>query len=161
MNATAPIPGTMLYTPGAGTVLPAGAGQTLRVDFTPLDSANHSAASKTVTIDVNSAPKPGVNLIVTSLLRRDGTTGEAIVVVTVANTGGTAAAGVKLTSVKIGTATGTPGTIQLGAIAAGGQASAEVRIPSAAGAPGSPGVLTISGTYTGGTFNSATRVVLP
>ena len=38
LDATASVPGTLTYTPVAGTVLNAGAGQTLSVSFTPTDS---------------------------------------------------------------------------------------------------------------------------
>ena len=48
LNATANTPGTFVYTPVAGTVLNAGAGQTLSVTFTPTDAANFTTATKTV-----------------------------------------------------------------------------------------------------------------
>ena len=54
LNATASVPGTFVYTPAAGTVLSAGLGQILSVDFTPTDSANYnSVLGTTATIDVN------------------------------------------------------------------------------------------------------------
>ena len=52
LNATANAPGTFLYTPGNGTLLSAGLGQTLRVIFTPVDLANFNVATQTVTLDV-------------------------------------------------------------------------------------------------------------
>jgi len=53
LNATADVAaGTFVYTPLAGTVLNAGSGQTLSVDFTPTDTANYNSASKDVTINV-------------------------------------------------------------------------------------------------------------
>jgi hypothetical protein len=53
LNATASVPGTLLYTPAAGTVMNiVGAAQQLRVDFTPADAVRYTTASKTVTIDV-------------------------------------------------------------------------------------------------------------
>src|SRR5262249_31574470 len=52
LNATASVPGTFVYTPGAGTVLTAGNGQALHVDFTPTDTTNYSNAAKDVTINV-------------------------------------------------------------------------------------------------------------
>jgi hypothetical protein len=56
LNATASVPGAFVYTPPAGTVLNAGAGQTLSVDFTPTDTANYnSVLGRTVTINVNKA----------------------------------------------------------------------------------------------------------
>ena len=55
LNATASIPGTFAYGPGAGTVLNAGTGQTLSVLFTPADSVSYGTASKTVQINVSKA----------------------------------------------------------------------------------------------------------
>ena len=52
LNASASVPGTFVYTPPSGTVLPAGNGQTLRADFTPTDATNYNAASKSVAINV-------------------------------------------------------------------------------------------------------------
>ena len=46
------MPGTFVYTPAAGTVLNAGAGQTLSVTFTPTDTANYTPATATVPITV-------------------------------------------------------------------------------------------------------------
>ena len=52
LNATASVPGAFTYTPTAGTVLNAGNGQTLHVDFVPTDTANYNNASKDVSINV-------------------------------------------------------------------------------------------------------------
>src|SRR5439155_1664733 len=52
LNATASVPGTLVYTPPASTVLSAGTAQTPSVSFTPTDSANYTTASKTVSINV-------------------------------------------------------------------------------------------------------------
>ena len=41
------MPGTFVYTPAAGTVLNAGAAQTLSVTFTPTDTANYTTATAT------------------------------------------------------------------------------------------------------------------
>src|SRR5262249_2111062 len=60
LNATASVPGTFVYTPAAGTVLNAGNGQTLHVDFTPTDTANYNNASKNVSINVLKAT-PTIN----------------------------------------------------------------------------------------------------
>jgi large repetitive protein len=54
LNATASTPGTMTYSPVAGTVLGAGP-QTLSVNFTPTDTTNFNNASATVTLIVNKA----------------------------------------------------------------------------------------------------------
>ena len=52
LNATASVPGSFVYTPVAGTVLNAGNGQTLKVDFTPTDTTDYNTATKTVQINV-------------------------------------------------------------------------------------------------------------
>jgi hypothetical protein len=57
LNATAsvdasPIVGTFTYTPVEGTVLTAGNGQTLHVDFVPTDTVNYANVSKDVSINV-------------------------------------------------------------------------------------------------------------
>jgi hypothetical protein len=55
LNATANIPGTFVYAPAAGTVLPAGS-QSLSVTFTPTDTTNYTTATGNVTLTVNKAP---------------------------------------------------------------------------------------------------------
>jgi sugar lactone lactonase YvrE len=56
LNASAGgIPGTFVYSPPAGTVLNAGANQTLSVIFTPTNTADYSAGSQTVQLTVNKA----------------------------------------------------------------------------------------------------------
>ena len=52
LNASANTPGTFLYTPPLGTVLPAGSGQILSVSFTPNDTANYNVANRSVAINV-------------------------------------------------------------------------------------------------------------
>ena len=51
-----PVAGTFSYTPAAGTVLHAGAGQTLSVTFTPADTQDYAPLTQTTTITVNPAP---------------------------------------------------------------------------------------------------------
>ena len=52
LNATASVPGTFVYTPAAGVVLPAGT-QKLSVTFTPTDAADYTTATQTVSISDN------------------------------------------------------------------------------------------------------------
>ena len=54
LNARAPVPGTYVYSPPAGTSLPPGNAQSLTVTFHPDDSAQYTTATKTVSIDVTS-----------------------------------------------------------------------------------------------------------
>ena len=46
------MPGSFAYTPAPGTVLSAGAGQTLSVTFTPTDAADYNSVTATATINV-------------------------------------------------------------------------------------------------------------
>jgi phospholipase C len=55
LDATSTVPGTMTYTPPAGTVLPLGT-QTLSVTLTPADTVDYTTASATVSLSVNQAP---------------------------------------------------------------------------------------------------------
>lgn len=55
LNATADVAGSFIYTPPSGTVLNAGMGQSLHVDFTPTDTANYNNADADNTINVNKA----------------------------------------------------------------------------------------------------------
>jgi len=55
LNARANVPGTFVYQPPAGTVLSAANAQVLTATFTPSDSTNYAAASKTVTLQIDSA----------------------------------------------------------------------------------------------------------
>src|SRR4029453_9758609 len=52
LNATTTVAGTFVYNPIAGTVLHAGAAQTLSVTFTPTDAANYPSATANVEINV-------------------------------------------------------------------------------------------------------------
>jgi hypothetical protein len=54
LNATASVPGTLVYSPAAGTVLNAGS-QPLSVSFTPTDSTDYSTATANVSLQVNQA----------------------------------------------------------------------------------------------------------
>jgi hypothetical protein len=56
LDATASVPGTFVYTPGAGTVLPAGT-NSLSVTFTPSDTADYNNATWKVWLVVNDASK--------------------------------------------------------------------------------------------------------
>ena len=54
LDATANIPGTFVYSPATGTILPAG-NQSLSATFTPTDTANYAAATGNVTLAVSKA----------------------------------------------------------------------------------------------------------
>jgi hypothetical protein len=57
LNATGSVAGVLVYTPVSGTVLAVGT-HTLSTTLTPTDTANHTTATKTVTIDVTSGANP-------------------------------------------------------------------------------------------------------
>jgi hypothetical protein len=63
LDATASVPGTFVYTPAAGTVLPAG-NQTLSTAFTPASPLNYASATAQVTLLVT---QPSIGLSPTSL----------------------------------------------------------------------------------------------
>lgn len=52
LDATASVPGTFVYNPPAGTVLPSGTMQTLNVAFTPTDATDYNAANASVSISI-------------------------------------------------------------------------------------------------------------
>jgi uncharacterized delta-60 repeat protein len=55
LDATSPVTGSFTYTPAAGTVLGAGANQSLGVTFTPTDTTDYTSATATVQINVKKA----------------------------------------------------------------------------------------------------------
>lgn len=162
LNAAANLPGTFVYTPAAGAVLPTGNGQTLSTTFSPADSVNYSPVTRTALIDVTPSSSAAVNLVTTPVLRRDSATGDIVATITIANAGTTAAANVSLTRAAIGaTAAATALPVAIGTIAGNSLVQATVRFPAQAGAAGAMAALSIGGAYTGGTFNSTARLALP
>jgi peptidoglycan/xylan/chitin deacetylase (PgdA/CDA1 family) len=55
LNASANVIGAFSYTPAAGAILNAGAGQILNTTFTPADTVNYATVNKTEVINVNKA----------------------------------------------------------------------------------------------------------
>ena len=159
LNATASVPGTFRYSPAAGTVLPAGAGQVLSVTFTPTDTYDYTTVTATNAITVNPSSTTGSALVATEYLSRMA--GSINVQVTVANTGSVAVTGVVLTSVKAGgvAAAGVP--VSIGTLAAGATAVVNVTEPGTVGAAGTASSVSVSGTYAGGSFGGNQRVALP
>jgi len=155
LNATANVPGTFVYNPAFGTVLTVGAGQTLSVTFTPTDTTLYNVAAATAHITV--VPPATGGLVLTSNLARMGA--NVIVTVAFANTSATPITNVMLNTATFGAvnALGTPVTV--GSIAAGTVTYVNVTLPNVTA--GTAGVLSIAGTYTGGTFKSSTRATLP
>lgn len=161
LNAFTGVPGTFVYTPAAGTVLPVGSGQTLSVLFTPTDGTRYTSATGHVTINVlpSTPPASPAQLVITETLSNDAVTHEVVMALNIANVGGTDALNVELTQAQINTVSSTSLPLSVGKIAAGGVATATLRFP--ADTLSRVGELTVSGTYTGGSFNSATKLPLP
>jgi hypothetical protein len=161
LRATANIPGSFVYTPPAGTVLPAGNHQ-LSVTFTPTDTANYNTATQSVPLTVTASGATAVRIVVTSVLRRDPSTNEVIATLTLANTGSTAAANVVITRAAIGATTATTAVpLTVGTIGGGSTTQVLVQFSTNAGASGALRALSVSGSFTGGTFSSGSRIVLP
>jgi hypothetical protein len=159
LDATASVPGTFVYNPAAGTVLQAGANQTLSVTFTPTNTNSFTTATATNSITVNPAAATPASLIVTKVLSRTST--NVVVQITISNAGQTTATNVMLTSVKVGSDTATPLPVAVGSIAAGASAQATVSVPASVGASGAASSLTLTGTYNAGNFSSSARITLP
>lgn len=158
LNATANVPGTFVYTPAIGFVPPEGNGYTLSVTFTPTSPA-YRPSTKTVTIDV--LPAGVAALVVPSTMTRDPNTKELTVEITLANTGTAPYDNIVMKSALIGTTHPGEQLPTIPTLRGSGIAVVTLTYPPIVGASGTVTTQTISGTYTGGTFNYAARVVLP
>lgn len=159
LNATSSLgAGSYVYVPPVGTVLPVGV-NSLTVYFTPVGTTNTISATNTITVNPAAPPPAPASLVATETLSRGATAVTAVI--TIANTGGTSASNVTITNVKIGADTATPLPQSIGTIAAGSSAQATVSVPTSVGASGSASSITVSGTYTGGSFSSGARIKLP
>lgn len=106
------------------------------------------------------APFPP-QILVTKTLTRDSRTQQVTVTLRLSNAGGTSAPGVQLSTARIGAVNATPLPQSIGTISAEGAAAATVTFPASVGSPGAAVTLTIGGTYVGGSFTSASKVILP
>ena len=93
-------------------------------------------------------------------LARDGNN-NIVVTVTLSNTGNATASNVKVNLLKIATTAGTPLPYVVGTIPAQTSVQATFTVPGTAGTSGTSTIFSISGTFTGGSFSSSGRVVLP
>jgi hypothetical protein len=87
--------------------------------------------------------------------------GNVIAVLTLANNGGSDAENVTITAAKIGITSGAPLPLTAGTIAAGGTAQVTVTFPGSVGGVKARSSLSVSGSYTGGSFSAGARIVLP
>jgi hypothetical protein len=160
LNATANVPGTLAYTPPAGTVLQVGNEQALSVTFTPYDTTRYSGASQGTAINVVPGTATGVNIITNIVLHRDANN-NILVQLTFANASDAAAENFVLTGATIGTVSGTPLSQPIGTIGPNSLAQATVTVPGSVGASRTLSEVTATGTYTGGTWGYAGRIWLP
>lgn len=105
-------------------------------------------------------PTTAVSLLSLWTLSRDAS-GNILARVTVANQGSQTAETVALTSARIGSTSGVVSPAQIDSIGGGATATFLVSFPASAGAPGAGSVLSLAGSYRGGTFSSAGRIILP
>ena len=135
--------GTHSLTITAGNGVGAKAVQTLTVEVYPYSTA------------------ASVNLISSFMLTRDAKH-DVVATVVVANNGTGTAQNVGFASAKIGSVAGIISPAAVASVGPASTATFTIVFPAASmGAPGTPGVLILSGAYTGGTFNSGGRLVLP
>jgi DNA/RNA non-specific endonuclease len=107
---------------------------------------------------VCTSPCGGVRLVVTSqVIRSDPSTVQSTI--TVQNIGSETANNVTVTTAKLGSTVGTPLPQSLGNLAPGATGNAVVNFTNST--PGASSVLSIGGTYTGGTFSSSKRLTVP
>jgi hypothetical protein len=142
-----------------GTPTSADAG-THKVSITAANGVG-SAAQQTLTLLVYPySPTTAVNLISSTVFTRDASNNEVATIV-VANAGSSAAQNVTITSVKVDGVAGTAVPTSVASI--GPASSATFTVTFAAGSlPVAPvHAFSLTGSYTGGSFSSASRVVLP
>ena len=100
-------------------------------------------------------------LAINTAFARNAAAGLIALTVQLTNTGSSVVSGVQLTTARIATTTGTPVPQSLGAIPPGGSVTAVVTFPASLGAAGASSTLALGGSYSGGTFSRASRIVLP
>ena len=119
-------------------------------------------ALQTLTLQVfpSNAATP-VNLLSNSVFSRNANN-DVVATVVIANTGSAEAQNVSITSARIGAVSGVVLPPTVPSIASASSATFAITFPGASlPSAGSHNVLTLSGTYTGGTFNTGSRIVLP
>jgi hypothetical protein len=106
-------------------------------------------------------PITAAALAINTTFVRNAAAGLIQVTVVLTNTGSSVVNGVQLTLARIASTTGTPVPQSLGAIPPGGSATAVVAFAASVGAAGASSSLALAGSYSGGTFSRASRIVLP
>jgi hypothetical protein len=114
--------------------------------------------------DVTSQPttvSPATYQIVVTAVLTKNANGTYAAALTVKNYGGGTAQSIRLTSASLGGVSPTGNLPAPGDLLPNSFKTANLTFPATAGSSGSRTVLTVGGTYSGGTFGTTTRVVLP
>jgi hypothetical protein len=145
------VPAANISSPGIATV---------RLQNQADDTGAGGGTSNPLDFSVLSGSASGVQIIVTRLLGRDGS-GNIVAQLTLTNAGSTPASNVIVTGIKVGALSGGPLPQPLGSILPNSSTQVAVTVPASAGPAGSVNSITVTGTYTGGTFTSTARIALP
>jgi hypothetical protein len=123
-----------------------------------LTATNYTFNYVNGTLTVTGAPV----VVLTTTVQLAKVSGGYQATITVLNSGTGPAANVQLNTATLGAASGTPTPQNLGTLAAaGGSATVTVNFPATAGSTGATVVEKYAGTYTGGSFSTSLRAVLP
>jgi hypothetical protein len=159
LDAQANVAGTFVYAPPVGTVLLEGT-QTLTATFAPTDSIHYAAATASTTISVTAPPPAkGVSIAVMSTLQRAN--GQVLVNIVIADTGGTSAQNVTVSTVRVSGISATPLPQNIGTVDSHATGQVQAAFPGTIGTSGTSVQLQIHGTYSGGNFGSNAKVILP
>jgi hypothetical protein len=147
------VPPNVIYTPAAGYT-----GSDL-FGFTVSDSVAVPSTSSVSPVYINISAGTIQLTSIASLTQQPDGSYQALI--TVSNSGTTAAQNAQVTAATLGSASGSPLPASLGTIQPGGSATATISFPATAGAPGSTVLQRLTGTYSGGSFGGGSRAVLP
>ena len=95
LDATTNVVGTFVYSPVAGTVLPAGS-QTLSTTFAPTDTTDYTTATASVTLQVNAASGPGISVSGTTLIIVGGSSSSDQILINPAGSSNNGSTGVQV-----------------------------------------------------------------
>ena len=134
---------------------------THKINITAANAVGSAAQQSLALVVYPYSPTTAVDLIASEVLSRDASN-NVVATVVVANSGNSAAANVAITSAKIGTLAGTVTPASIASIPGASTGVFTITFPGGSlGASGSPSTFILSGSYTGGTFSTAGRIVLP
>jgi hypothetical protein len=147
------VPPNIIYTPAAGYT-----GSDL-FGFTVSDSVAAPSTSGVSPVYFNISAGTIQLTSIASLTQQPDGSYQALI--TVSNSGTSAAQNAQLTTATLGSTSGSTLPASLGTIQPGGSATATISFRATAGAPGSTVLQRLTGTYSGGSFGGGSRAVLP